>query len=115
MVGGIDQVGSTSANSIGFITAQFEYGTDVDEATAAMEEAIASLTLPEGVEPVVSALNINASPVVIAAISSETATLSELGEIATDQIVPELEGIAGVGDVETRAGSRTRSRSPSTR
>ena len=95
---------STSANSIGFITAQFEYGTDVDEATAAMEEAIASLTLPEGVDPVVSALNINASPVVIAAISSETATLSELGEIATDQIVPELEGIAGVGDVEITGG-----------
>ena len=51
---GIDQVNSTSANSIGFITAQFEYGTDVDEATAAMEEAIASLTLPEGVDPTVS-------------------------------------------------------------
>ena len=103
-VSGIDQVGSTSANSIGFITAQFEYGTDVDEATAAMEEAIASLTLPEGVDPVVSALNINASPVVIAAISSETATLSELGDIVSDRIVPELEGIAGVGDVEITGG-----------
>ena len=103
-VSGIDQVRSTSANSIGFITAQFEYGTDVDEATTAMEEAIASLTLPEGVDPVVSALNINASPVVIAAITSETATLTELGEIATDQIVPELEGIAGVGDVEITGG-----------
>ena len=32
-VAGIDQVNSTSANSIGFVTAQFEYGTDVDEAT----------------------------------------------------------------------------------
>ena len=103
-VSGIDQVRSTSANSIGFITAQFEYGTDVDEATAAMEEAIASLTLPEGVDPAVSALNINASPVVIAAISSETATLSELGQIASDQIVPELEGISGVGDVEITGG-----------
>ena len=103
-VSGIDQVRSTSANSIGFITAQFEYGTDVDEATAAMEEAIASLTLPEGVDPAVSALNLNASPVVIAAISSETATLSELGQIASDQIVPELEGISGVGDVEITGG-----------
>jgi multidrug efflux pump subunit AcrB len=103
-VGGIDQVRSTSANSIGFITAQFEYGTDVDEATAAMEEAIASLTLPESVDPVVSALNLNASPIVIAAISSGTATLTELGEIATDQIVPGLEGIAGVGDVEITGG-----------
>ena len=62
-VGGVDQVRSTSANSIGFVTAQFEYGTDVDEATTAMEEAIAALGLPDGVEPIVSALNINASPV----------------------------------------------------
>ena len=103
-VSGIDQVRSTSANSIGFITAQFEYGTDVDEATAAMEEAIAALTLPDGVEPDVSALNINASPVVIAAVSSETASLTELGEIASEEIVPELEGIAGVADVEITGG-----------
>ena len=103
-ISGIDQVRSTSANSIGFITAQFEYGTDVDEATTAMEEAIAALTLPEGVEPDVSALNINASPVVIAAISSETASLTELGEIASDEILPELEGIPGVADVEITGG-----------
>lgn len=103
-VAGIDQVRSTSANSIGFVTAEFEYGTDVDEATAAMEEAIAALTLPESVDPNVSALNINASPVVIAAISSETASLSELGDLAADAIVPELEGIAGVADVEITGG-----------
>ena len=63
-----------------------------------------SSTLPDGVDPAVSALNLNASPVVIAAISSETATLSELGQIASDQIVPELEGIPGVGDVEITGG-----------
>src|SRR5690606_31315089 len=84
-VSGIDQVRSTSANSIGFVTAQFEYGTDVDEAVTAMEEAIAALSLPDGVEPTVSALNINASPVVVAAISSESASLTELGAIASDE------------------------------
>ncbi|HEX2844291.1 MAG TPA: efflux RND transporter permease subunit, partial [Candidatus Limnocylindria bacterium] len=103
-VGGIDQVRSTSANSIGFVTAQFEYGTDIDEATIAMEEAIAALELPDRVEPVVSALNINASPVIVAAISSDSASLTELGDIATDEIVPELEGISGVGDVEINGG-----------
>ena len=48
---GIDQVSSTSANSIGFVIAQFAYGTDIDQATAAMEKAIAALSLPPGVEP----------------------------------------------------------------
>ena len=103
-VAGIDQVRSTSANSIGFITAQFEYGIDVDEAVTAMEEAIAALTLPEGVDPTVAALNINASPVVIAAVSSDSASLTELGDIASDEIVPALEGITGVGDVEVTGG-----------
>src|SRR5262245_12587004 len=103
-VSGIDQVQSTSANSIGFIIAQFEYGTDVDEATSALEESIAALTLPESADPNVSALNFNTTPVVIAAISSETATLTELGDIAADEIVPELEGIAGVGAVEVTGG-----------
>ena len=103
-VGAVDQVRSTSANSIGFVTTQFEYGTDIDEATAAMEEAIAALDLPDGVEPTVSALNINQSPVVVAAISSGTASLTELGRIASDVIIPELEGIAGVADVEVNGG-----------
>jgi HAE1 family hydrophobic/amphiphilic exporter-1 len=103
-VPGIDQVRSTSANSIGFVTAQFEYGTNIDEATAAMEEAIASLSLPTSVDPTVSALNINASPVVVAAISSEAASLTELGTIATREIIPALEGISGVADVEVTGG-----------
>ena len=103
-IGGVDQLRSTSANSIGFVTVQFEYGTDIDEATTAMEESIAALSLPGGVEPVVSALNINASPVIVAAISSESASLAELGGIATDLIVPKLEGISGVADVELNGG-----------
>jgi HAE1 family hydrophobic/amphiphilic exporter-1 len=103
-VPGIDQVRSTSANSIGFVTAQFEYGTDVDEAVAEMEKAIAAISLPDAVDPQVSALNINASPVIVAAISSTDADLAELGEIAATEIVPTLEGIAGVGDVELTGG-----------
>jgi HAE1 family hydrophobic/amphiphilic exporter-1 len=103
-VAGIDQVRSTSANSIGFVTAQFEYGTDVEEATTAMEEAIGGLELPDGVEPTVRELNINASPVVVASISSDTASLRELGDLASDEIVPELEGIGGVAEVEVTGG-----------
>ncbi len=103
-VAGIDQVSSTSANSIGFVIAQFEYGTDVDEAIASMEESIAALSLPANVAPDVSALDINASPVLIASISSETATLTELGQVAADEIVPELEGVPGVANVEITGG-----------
>ncbi|MCV0402670.1 MAG: efflux RND transporter permease subunit [Chloroflexi bacterium] len=107
-LGGVDQIRSTSANSIGFVTVQFEYGTDIDQATTVMEESIAALSLPDSVDPVVSALNINASPVIVAAISSGSASLTELGGIASDLIVPELEGISGVADVEINGGLEER-------
>jgi HAE1 family hydrophobic/amphiphilic exporter-1 len=103
-ISGIDQVRSTSANSIGFVIAQFEYGTNIDEAVTSMEDAIAAVGLPDGVSPEVSQLDINASPVVIASISSADASLTELGDVASGRIVPELEGISGVANVEITGG-----------
>ena len=44
-------VQSTSANSIALVIAQFEYGTDVKEALASIEEGIADAGLPGTVEP----------------------------------------------------------------
>ena len=101
---GIDQVNSTSANSIGFVIARFAYGTDIDKATTDMEDAIASLSLPDAVDPAVRQLDINASPVVIASISAPDASLTELGNVATREIVPELEGISGVASVDVTGG-----------
>ena len=101
---GLETVNSTSANSIGFLIAQYDYGIDVDEAVAELEDAVASLDLPDGVEPVVTPFDINQSPVVIASISSASASLTELGEIASDRILPELRGIAGVASAEVSGG-----------
>ena len=101
---GIDQVNSTSANSIGFIIAQFDYGTDVDASVAAMEKAIAGLSLPASVDPQVRQLNINASPVVIASISSSSASLTDLGDVAGNVVVPSLQSISGVANVEVTGG-----------
>jgi hydrophobic/amphiphilic exporter-1 (mainly G- bacteria), HAE1 family len=101
---GLETVNSTSANSIGFVIAQYDYGIDVDEAVADLEDAVAGLTLPDGVEPVVTPFDINQSPVVIASISSPTASLTELGELASERVLPELRGIAGVATAEVTGG-----------
>ncbi len=103
-VAGIDQVRSTSANSIGFVIAQFAYGTNVDEAVSSMEKSMAALSLPQGVSPQVSAFNINQAPVVIASISSASSSLTELSQVAATQVVPELEGITGVANVRVTGG-----------
>ncbi len=92
---------STSANSIALVVAQFEFGTDVKETRAAIEENLADLGLPDAVEPSVNALNINASPVVIASIAATTDEgLARAAEIATDEIVPEIEALDGVNSAD---------------
>jgi HAE1 family hydrophobic/amphiphilic exporter-1 len=88
---------STSANSIALVVAQFEFGTNVKETQATIEQNIAGLGLPATVDPQVSALNINASPVVIASISATSEDgLDTIARIANDEIVPQIASIDGV-------------------
>ena len=65
---------STSANSIALLVAQFEFGTNVKETQATIEQNLRSLGLPASVDPTVSALNINSSPVIIASIAATDQT-----------------------------------------
>ena len=58
---------STSANSLRLVVAQFSFGTDLKETLSTIEQNLQAATLPEGVDPQVTALNINAPPVIIAA------------------------------------------------
>ena len=102
-------VQSTSANSVALVIAQFEYGTDVKEALAAIEENIADAGLPETVEPTAQALNINASPVIIASIGATSEDgLEAAAEIARTEIVPELTAIEGVSRADVTGGFEQR-------
>ncbi len=67
-------------------------------------DAVDGLELPDGVEPAVTPFDFNQSPVVIAAVSSSSASLTELGLIASEEILPELEAIPGVADAEITGG-----------
>ena len=105
----LDTVQSTSANSIALVIAQFEYGTDVKEALAAIEEGIADAGLPDGVETTASALNINASPVLIASIGATSEDgLEAAATIARTEIVPEIAAIDGVSRADVTGGVETR-------
>ncbi len=102
-------VQSTSANSVALVIAQFEYGTNVREALAAIEEGIADAGLPENVEPSASALNINASPVIIASIAATSEDgLEAAAEIARAEIVPEITAIEGVSRADVTGGLEQR-------
>ncbi len=102
-------VQSTSANSLALVVAQFEYGTNVKDATAAVSEGVAKAGLPQTVEPNVSALNINASPVLIASLAAPTQEgLERTAEIARTEVVPELLAIDGVSRADVTGGLESR-------
>ena len=101
----LETVQSTSSNSIALVIAQFSYGTDVKEATTAIEDAIADSGLPVTVEPVVTALNINASPVIISSIVATSEDgLEAAADVARTEIVPEVSAIEGVSRADVTGG-----------
>ncbi len=99
------QLQSTSANSIALVVAQFEFGTDVDATRTAIEESIAGLGLPASVQPQVEALNINASPVIVASVAATSEDgLDAAARITTDEILPALLAIDGVAGADLTGG-----------
>ena len=96
---------STSANSIALVVAQFSFGTDVKETQAAIEQNIRNLGLPASVDPQVAALNINASPVVIASIAATSQQgLDAVAKIANQEIVPQIQSLDGVAAADLTGG-----------
>jgi HAE1 family hydrophobic/amphiphilic exporter-1 len=96
---------STSANSIALVVAQFSFGTDVKETQAAIEQNIRNLGLPASVDPQVAALNINASPVVIASIAATSQQgLDAVAKIANEEIVPQIQSLDGVAAADLTGG-----------
>ena len=105
----LEKLQSTSANSIALVVAQFEFGTDVKAAQATIEENIRAAGLPAAVEPQVNALNINASPVIIAAIAAtESSDLDTVARIAREEIVPEVTSLEGVAGADLTGGLEPR-------
>jgi hydrophobic/amphiphilic exporter-1 (mainly G- bacteria), HAE1 family len=101
----LEALQSTSANSLSLVVAQFAFGTDVKETRAAIEANLQAAGLPQTVEPTVNALNINASPVIIASISAaDGKELADAAAVAQDEIVPALLGLEGVASVDLTGG-----------
>lgn len=97
----LDSLRSTSANSIALVVAQFEFGTNVKDTRATIEENIRALGLPQGVEPTVSALNINASPVIIASIAAtSSSSVDRAADIASNEILPAVLALDGVASAD---------------
>jgi HAE1 family hydrophobic/amphiphilic exporter-1 len=110
-IGGVPNlktIQSNSANSLSVVTAQFAYGTNIKETRATIEQNLTGVGLPSTVDPQVSALNINATPVIIASISSTSGNLEAVGALTRTVIVPNLAGLNGVSAVDVTGGLEQR-------
>jgi HAE1 family hydrophobic/amphiphilic exporter-1 len=106
---GIDQLRSTSLESVAQVFVQFNLDVDLDVAAQDVRDRVASIQrdLPAGAEPpVVEKLDLGAAPIMQLAVSG-TADELTLAKYTEDVLKPGLERINGVGQIEL-IGSRER-------
>ncbi|KKO54728.1 efflux RND transporter permease subunit [Paenibacillus sp. DMB20] len=101
-VDGVKTVTSTSMENVANIMIEFDYGADLDNATAAVREALNDVPLPDEVQkPQISRFSLNSMPVVSLSIANKEGTdLDELTRIAENDIVPEIEDLDGVASLQ---------------
>lgn len=106
-VNGIKILRSTSTESVGFLTIQFELERNADQAIQDVRDKIqtALVDLPKDLEPPqVVRFDFNAAPILILALRGEGIATGELTRIADQEVRQELQSINGVGGVEVVGG-----------
>ena len=105
-LGGVKDVTSISMENMCQVLFQYEYGVDIDECYADLRSALdaASLSLPDDVDtPTIIEMNMNNMPNMY--LSATEVSDIDLLKVIKESVVPELEKISGVAQVETNGGS----------
>ena len=97
---GLETVRSDSSEGRSAVFATYRYGTDMAAAEAHVRNSLNGLTLPQGVEPpTVGRFNPEEIPVIEFGVVSDR-PLVEIQSLVEDLIVPEIEKLDGVLEVE---------------
>ncbi|ULO07885.1 efflux RND transporter permease subunit [Paenibacillus sp. 19GGS1-52] len=101
-VDGVKTLTSTSLENASSITIEFAYGTNLDNATAAVREALNEVTLPENAQkPSITRFSLSSLPVISLSLSTDgSQDLEALTKIAENDIRPALEDLEGVASVQ---------------
>lgn len=103
---GVDSTTTMSYENYGMVLFTYEYGVDItechDDLRAALE--VAKLSLPEDAgEPTIIEMNVNSLPCMTLS-ATETGDV-DLYKVVQESVVPELEALSGVAQVEVNGGS----------
>ncbi|MFT2008749.1 efflux RND transporter permease subunit [Pontibacter sp. 13R65] len=102
----LEEITSTSVDNMAIITLEFDWGSNLDEASNNIRDALsrAQAVLPEEIDdPIIYRFNASSIPVItLAATANES--YPNLRQILDNQIVTPLNRIAGVGAVNMEGG-----------
>ncbi|KZE37104.1 Swarming motility protein SwrC [Bhargavaea cecembensis] len=100
-VEGVKTILSSSMENVSSIQVEFDFEKDMDRAVTEVEGVLKNVSLPDDAQdPAISRISINAFPVVAVSITGNGQDLDELTEIAVKDIVPAMEEVKGVGNVQ---------------
>ena len=105
----LKDLSSSSRENISILTLEFEYGTDIDEATNDVRDKLdmISQTLPDGASlPYLFKFSVDDMPIMIMA-ATATQSVSALDKILDERIATPLARVSGVGQI-TVAGAPKR-------
>src|SRR5262245_49244207 len=99
---------SISNDSVSFITAEYEFGTNMEKTQQAIQDALNRQTFPSQVQrPTVSRSSFQDFPVVVYTVNTSDKTADALVNLRRDleaKLVPELKAIPGVNSVVLAGG-----------
>lgn len=103
---GVDSTMTMSYENYGMVLFTYEYGVDItechDDLRAALE--VAKLSMPDDAgDPTIIEMNINSMPCMM--VSATEVGDVDLYKVVQESVVPELEAISGVAQVEVNGGS----------
>lgn len=102
----LDEITSSSVENVSIITLEFDWGSNLDEASNNIRDALsrARPLLPEDIDdPVIYRFNASSIPVIILAATAEE-SYPNLRQILDDQLVTPLNRVPGVGAVNVEGG-----------
>ncbi len=108
-VSSLKDITSNSRENISILTLEFEYGTDIDEATNDVRDKLdmVSQTIPDGAsQPYLFKFSVDDMPILIMA-ATASQSVSALDKILDDKVATPLARVSGVGQV-TVAGAPKR-------
>ncbi|MEK5478338.1 efflux RND transporter permease subunit [Paenibacillus sp. FSL R5-0407] len=101
-VDGVKTITSTSMENAASLFIEFDYDTNLDNATAAVREALNDVTLPEDAQkPQITRFSLNSMPVISLSLSdNKSGDLEALTRTIQNDVQPALEDLDGVASVQ---------------